>query len=246
MSPQLSSRVIHGDCIQVMRRMPAASVDFVLTDPPYLVNYRPRSGQRVANDNDDAWLKPAFAEIYRLLKPDTLCVSFYGWNSAEQFLAAWREAGFRIVGHIVFAKPYAASARYVGHQHEQAYVLAKGRPEMPAEPISDVQGWTYSGNRNHPTEKAVEVLTPLIAAFTKPGDVVLDPFCGSGSTLVAAKQAGHETVGIELDRSHHRIAQRRVEGAGRGEVTIRRAAHPNKDDSQVRPLGPGLHREHVR
>jgi site-specific DNA-methyltransferase (adenine-specific) len=68
--------VVHGDCIEVMRGMKSGSVDFILTDPPYLVRYRSRNGETVHNDNNDAWLYPAFAEAYRVLKPGTLCMSF--------------------------------------------------------------------------------------------------------------------------------------------------------------------------
>src|SRR5579872_7160184 len=86
--------VVNGDCIEVMSNLPWASVDFILTDPPYLVNYRDRSGRSVANDaNDGAWLKPAFRQMHRILRPDSLCVSFYGWNKVDTFMAAWREAG---------------------------------------------------------------------------------------------------------------------------------------------------------
>ena len=67
-----------GDCIDVMAHLPRSSVDFVLTDPPYLVRYHDRTGRRVINDDNDAWLKPAFAQIHAVLKPDSLCVSFYG------------------------------------------------------------------------------------------------------------------------------------------------------------------------
>jgi site-specific DNA-methyltransferase (adenine-specific) len=56
----------------------------------------------------------------------------------------------------------------------------------------------------------LEVLKPLISAFTEPGNIVLDPFCGSGSTLVAAQQLGRAFVGIELDRAHHETAFRRT------------------------------------
>ena len=68
--------IILGDCIAVMKRMAATSIDFVLTDPPYLVGYQDRSGRSIANDRDDAWLKPAFAQIYRVLQPNSFCVSF--------------------------------------------------------------------------------------------------------------------------------------------------------------------------
>ena len=73
--------------------------------------------------------------------------------------------------------------------------------------------WKYSGNKLHPTQKPLCVLTPLIQAFSLPGDLVLDPFCGSGSTLVAAKDLDRNFIGIELDSAHHLTACRRVRDA---------------------------------
>jgi site-specific DNA-methyltransferase (adenine-specific) len=208
-SPMLGT-VTHGDCIEVMRRMRWASVDFILTDPPYLVNYRDRSGRSIANDNDDAWLKPAFRQMHRVLRPDSLCVSFYGWNRTDAFMTAWREAGFQIVGHIVFRKRYASKARFLSYEHESAYLLAKGRPRLPAQPVPDVLEFPYSGNRLHPTQKPVEPLKTLIRAFTRPGQVVLDPFCGSGSTLAAAQELERRFIGIDIDATHCRTARKRL------------------------------------
>jgi site-specific DNA-methyltransferase (adenine-specific) len=56
--------------------VPEASVDFILTDPLYITRYRSRDGRSVPNDNNNAWLKPAFAEMYRVLKPGSFAVSF--------------------------------------------------------------------------------------------------------------------------------------------------------------------------
>lgn len=193
-----------------MRRMDAASVDFILTDPPYLVRYRDRSGRSIRNDSDGCWLKPAFAEMFRLLKPDSFCICFYGWNAVDQFVATWREAGFQIVGHLVFTKPYASSTRFLSHCHEQAYLLAKGTPSMPATALSDVRGWEYTGNRLHPTQKPVEELSPLVRAFCPEGELVFDPFCGSGSSLVAAVQEGRDFLGIELDYRYWQAARQRL------------------------------------
>ncbi|MFQ3454129.1 DNA methyltransferase [Bradyrhizobium sp. UFLA01-814] len=206
----LRNTVAHGDCIQVMRQMKSASVDFILTDPPYLCRYRPRDGQIIANDDRDDWLKPAFAEMYRVLKPGSLCLSFYGWNAADKFIGAWRAAGFRIVGHIVFTKRYPSSSRFVRTRHEMAYLLAKGQPARPAKPIDDVLEWRYTGNRLHPTQKPIEVLQPLIEAFCPAHGLVLDPFCGSGSTLVAAQMAERDYLGIELNAKHCDTARMRV------------------------------------
>lgn len=152
----------------------------------------------------------AFSDLYRLLKPDSVCVSFYGWTQVDAFFRAWRSAGFRPVGHIVWVKEYTSCAGLLRYRHEQAFVLAKGRPPIPARPLDDIQPWVYSGNSDHPTQKAVRILTPLIEAFTQPGQLVLDPFAGSGSTLVAAAIAGRRYLGIELERQYCEVARRRL------------------------------------
>ncbi len=126
------------------------------------------------------------------------------------FLDAWRSAGFRVVGHLVFRKTYSSNARFLKYQHEQAYLLAKGNPALPEHPIADVIDMPYSGNKLHPTQKPIAALLPLIESFSQTGSVVLDPFCGSGSTLVAAKQLNRKYIGIELDAAYHAIAARRL------------------------------------
>ena len=148
--------------------------------------------------------------MYRVLKPDAFLVCFYGWNEADKFIAAWRAAGFKMVGHLVFCKAYASSRRFLQHGHEQAYLLARGNPPLPTKPLPDVLPWAYTGNRLHPTQKPLQPLEMLVNAFSKPGDLVLDPFCGSGSSLLAAKRGGRDFLGMELDLSHHHTASLRV------------------------------------
>jgi DNA modification methylase len=199
----LLDSVLHGDCVSLMSGLGTESIDFILTDPPYLVNYRSRDGRRVINDDNDAWLAPAFAEMFRLLKDGTFCVSFYGWNKADVFISAWRAAGFTLAGHIVFRKSYSSSVRLLRYQHEQAYLLCKGQLPRISSPISDVIDFPYTGNTLHPTQKPTAALEPLIRAFCPLDGVVLDPFCGSASTLVSAQKAGRRYIGIELDRAHY-------------------------------------------
>jgi site-specific DNA-methyltransferase (adenine-specific) len=128
---------------------------------------------------------------------------------------AWADAGFRTMGQIVWHKSYASGGRYVSYRHESAYILAKGNPPKPAEPLDDVQPWTYTGNRNHPTEKAVEILAPLVRSFSRKGDLVIDPFAGSGSTAVAAALNGRNSISIELEECYCAIARQRLEGVRR-------------------------------
>ena len=115
--------------------------------------------------------------MYRVLKDESFCISFYGWQKTYLFMAAWRAAGLRIVGHIVFRKSYASSVRFMRYQHEQAYLLAKGDAVPPRDPLSDVMEFPYSQNRLHPTQKPTQALEPLIRAFCKPDGIVLDPLC---------------------------------------------------------------------
>ena len=206
--------ILHADCLQALPELPARSVNFVLTDPPYLAKYTSRDGRTVPNDDNDRWLKPAFSEIYRVLEPNSFCVSFYGWPHIDRFMEAWRSTGFRIVGHLVFPKSYASSTRFLQYQHECAYLLAKGNPAQPHRPIGDVIPFRYSGNKLHPTQKPLSVLQPLVETFSRAGGTVLDPFAGSGSTLIAARNCGRKYVGIELDAEYHAIASERLGGGG--------------------------------
>jgi site-specific DNA-methyltransferase (adenine-specific) len=203
--------IIQGDCIEVMKEMPQACVHLIVTDPPYLVNYVSRDGRSVPNDDTSWWLKPAFREMYRVLVPDSFCVSFYGWNKVGLFSWAWRAAGFRLVGHLVFVKSYSSSSGVVKYQHEQAYVLAKGKPKAPKQLIGDVIPWEYSGNRLHPTQKPLGILKPIIQSFSEPGSTILDCFAGSGSSCLAAKSLFRNYIGIELDKQYAAIAQKRLE-----------------------------------
>ena len=204
------NRIITGDCVEVMKEIPSASIDFISTDPPYLVRYTSRDDRSIANDDNSNWLMPAFAQMYRVLKYDRFLLCFYGWNKVDRFFAAWRAAGFYPVGHLVWVKDYHSNERYVRYSHESAYLLAKGNPSKPSIALSDVLEWKYTGDEFHPTQKPVMALLPVILAFSHVGDLILDPFAGSGTTAVAAQELGRRYIGIELDPAYAQKAQERV------------------------------------
>ncbi|GJL49762.1 MAG: hypothetical protein NPIRA01_09890 [Nitrospirales bacterium] len=86
-------------------------------------------------------------------------------------------------------KDYASNSGYLDYHHEQCFLLAKGNPPKPSVPLADVRPWEYTGNRNHPTEKAIGVIRPLIETFSQTGDTVIDPFFGSGTTIVKGQKS---------------------------------------------------------
>src|SRR5260370_20598629 len=138
----------------------------------------------------------------------------------------WRSAGFTPCGQTVFRKNYISKSRFLRYQHEQAFLLAKGRPPLPKQPLGDVMDMPYSGNKLHPTQKPVPALAQLIRSFSLPGECVLDPFAGSGSTCAAALLTGRKYIGVEMDdvyfqhaserlqRVHQRVAAKRPSGLG--------------------------------
>lgn len=209
----LLGRVIHGDCVPVMQKMPGASVDLVIADPPYLVNYTPRDGRKVLNDRANEWLKPSFAEAYRLLKRNRYCVSFYGWPQVDRFMSAWKSIGFRPVSHLAFVKQYSSKEGHTRSHHETGYLLVKGTPPKPENPVPDVFEWHYTGNKLHTTQKPLGVIAALIRAFSQPQGIVLDPFAGSGTTGVAAKQNDRQFILIENVWANCQIIETRLQKA---------------------------------
>jgi site-specific DNA-methyltransferase (adenine-specific) len=206
--------IFHGDCRAVLPSLESGSVDLVVTDPPYLVNFTGRfdgKHKAIAGDDDSGWVLPVFAELWRVMKDDSFAVTFYGWPHADVFVGAFKEVGFRLVSHLVFVKNVWGLGRFSRGQHEVAYLLAKGRPAVPKRGISDVIDWEREQNAFHPNQKPVAALVPLLLTYAEKGQTVLDPFMGSGSTLLAARQCGNPAIGIEIEPRYCDFAARRME-----------------------------------
>jgi hypothetical protein len=107
----LCDALFEGDCSEVMQRIEAASIDLVVTDPPYIARYTDRFKRRVQNDDNWRWIAPAFSQVYRVLKPDTYCVSFYGWQHIEKLMTTWK-----LLGPLSGRTPCVAQAVPVEHR----------------------------------------------------------------------------------------------------------------------------------
>jgi DNA modification methylase len=203
----------HGDCRDILPEFQSESFDAVVTDPPYLVSYSGRWGSDwgvIDGDADPSWVLPVYRQLWRTLKLDSLCLTFYGWPSADVFFDAWHRAGFRPVSVVALIKGRWGLGYFTRAQHEQAYLLAKGQPKKPETAISDVLAWDDIAQQLHPNQKPLGAISRLVSTFSPMGATILDPFCGSSTTLVAARNLGRRAVGIEIDERYSEIAALRL------------------------------------
>ena len=154
--------------------------------------------------------------MYRVLKHNGFCVSFYGSPQADKFIAAYKAAGFRIVGHIAFPSATHRARAFCATSMNARICLPRVIRLIPKKPSATLSTGRNSGNRLHPTQKPLSVLLPLVETFSKAGGTVLDPFAGSGSTLLAARMLGRNFIGVELEAVYHRVAGARLECAQPG------------------------------
>ena len=186
--------------------MEPESVDAIITDPPYGINYVSPTGARIQNDAAPfIWF---LYDAFRVLKPGSsgrgTLVCFTRWDVQQVFIDAIRLAGFVVKSEVIWDKMQHGMGDLKSQfapSHENIIFAVKGKFSFPGHRPKDLI--------TH--RKPVPLLADLITAVTKPGDLILDPFAGSGSTLVAAKKTGRRFTGIELDNVHYVNAQRRIE-----------------------------------
>jgi site-specific DNA-methyltransferase (adenine-specific) len=99
-------------------------------------------------------------------------------------------------------------------QHEHAYLLAKDRPQKPEAAISDVLEWPNISSQLHANQRPLGPISKVLNCYSPERALVLDPFCGSGTTLVAARNSGRRAVGIEIEECFCELAALRLSQGG--------------------------------
>lgn len=213
--------IIHGDSLTILRQMEPESVDAIITDPPYGINYHTKgTGASIQNDKSPfIWF---LYDAFRVLKSGAsgqgTLICFTRWDVEQTFIDAMKIAGFQVKSEVIWDKVLHGMGdcrAQFAPTHENIIFAVKGKFSFPGHRPNDVVSFKKlsSSQMTHPTEKPVGLLAGLITSVTKPGDLIVDPFAGSGSTLVAAKKTGRRFIGIELDGEHFEKAQRRIEEA---------------------------------
>ena len=214
-------QIIAGDCLEIMKRMKSESIDLVVTDPPYLINYRSRSKNRnnqfrapIKNDDNPALLTQAIPEIYRLLKPNSALYCFCSPNTVELFKS--HIATFFIIKNLIIWVKNNWSSGDIKAQYAKQYEIViyanKGRRLLSGSRLTDVWFFNRVAGRMqlHQNQKPVDLIARMIEKSSKTGDVILDPFMGVGSTLCAAEKLGRHAIGIEIETRYCEIAKKRL------------------------------------
>ena len=209
----------HGDCLELMKDIPNGSVDLVLADPPYGMNfrsnYRKEKYQSLENDDSLDWLDDFVSEIFRILKNNSAVYCFCSWHKVDVFKSAF-EKKFKIKNIIVWEKNNTSMGDLKGSyapKHEFIIFAHKGRRTLNGFRYPDIIKAKRTGNKYHPTEKPVDLLEIFITESSNTYEIVIDPFMGSGSTGVACVNTGRNFIGMELDAGYFEIAQKRIDEA---------------------------------
>ena len=222
--------LIFDDCLNALRNVPDESIDLVVTDPPYLMNHT--SGSSTNASKQERWqgnLKAAdktanisnvikFSQwlpvIYKKLKSSSHCYIFCNDKNVQDVLNESTKTGFKLHNILIWKKNNCTPNRWYMKNVEFIIFLHKGK-SFPIANLGDPQCLEINNingkNKLHPTQKPVELLSILIKNSSKVGDIVLDPFMGSGSTGVACKELNRDFIGIELDEKYFNIAKERID-----------------------------------
>jgi site-specific DNA-methyltransferase (adenine-specific) len=227
------NKILHGDCLEIMREIPDKSIDMIFTDPPYghnnnnngdliqafqrpgggISGYCKGEGKPILNDGPEAndLFRSFLVEAFRVLVPSGCCCCCCcgGGGPDPQFArwSLWMDDVFRFKQMVVWDKGKIGMGWHYRRSYEVILVGEK-QGSGPAkwydttnriENIIRHIGKIIPSKDQHPTEKPVALAAHFIKLHSQPGEVILDPFCGSGSTLVAAHRLHCNYIGIELD-----------------------------------------------
>lgn len=224
-------RIEVADFSEFMNSLPRGSVDLILTDPPYTISKETgfksvvNGVQRFAVSMDfGAWdhcqidLVEMARVFYRALRRGGTAIVWYDLWKIGEVKEAMEQAGFKMIRQIIWEKtnpvPLNMKATYLSNCREMAVSGVKGgKPTFHSEYDSGIYSYPiprHNGNRQHPTQKEEGLFAELVLKHSNPGDLVVDPFLGAGTTAMAALKNGRAFAGCDIDERYAEISRERV------------------------------------
>lgn len=195
------------------------SVDLVLTDPPYNVDYEGQDGMKIQNDKQSDedfynFLLSAFKNMYEHTKLGGVIYCFHADTEGLNFRNAFKSAGFKLAECLIWVKNSLVLGRqdYQWRHEPCLYGWKEGAAHYFVDDRTQDTILEYDKPRNnnlHPTQKNIELVSKLILNSSKKGETVLDLFGGSGTTLIASEQLGRKAIMMELDEKYADVIVKR-------------------------------------
>ena len=245
--PALESFIRNMDCIEGMRGLPDESIDLMVTDPPFAIDFKAQRSNynrkesrvlegyaEVQADKYPEFTRNWMTEAYRLLKKSGSAFVFSGWNNLKDILNVIDETGFITVNHLIWKYQFGVATRrkFVSSHYHCLFICKndKGRKffidsryskddqvngggSLRYRDMEDVwvinrEYWT--GDIKTPTKLPRELIQKILAYTSEEGDIVLDPFLGSGQVAVVAQMMGRKYIGYEIVPEYFEFAQSRL------------------------------------
>jgi site-specific DNA-methyltransferase (adenine-specific) len=199
--------IYHGDCRDVLPQL--EPVDLVLTDPPYGIGFSEYKSHKDTSDGYYEWLWPVCEYLEAMIENGWMCVF-----QAAKRCREWGTAFPREWRLVACPKTFVQIFKVTGPTWATDYGLLWpiGKPPQ----VGKLRDWVVSDtanmkfDRGHPCARPITQMLHLITALSESGETALDPFMGSGTTLVAAKQLGRKAIGIEIEEKYCEIAVERL------------------------------------
>jgi len=229
------------DAIEWLKQLPASSVDLLITDPPYesLEKHRSKGTTtrlKHSKSSSNDWFlifentrfAEFLAEVYRVLKPNTHFYLFCDQETMFIVKPLAEKAGFKFWKPLIWDKKRIGMGYHYRARYEFILFFEKGKRKLNNLGISDI----IESNRivnGYPTEKPVDVSQVLISQSSNPGNIIADPFMGSGSTGIASVKLGRNFYGNDVSENSIEISKKRLLAEGALEIT-----HVSTDIEQLR------------
>lgn len=218
------NRIYNMDCLDGLKLLDENSVDCIITDSPYLINYRTsyrlnkqhRFCNSIANDDNPQLIIDLIPLLHKVMKDNTALYMFCNCNKID-FFKREIERYFVVKNLIVWDKGnHTAGDLYAqyGKRYEFIIYANKGRAKFVdgAKRYCDI--WNFprvvGKQQLHQNQKPIDLISRMIAQHTKEGDLILDPFIGSGTTAIASSKMKRNYIGFEVDSEYFKIAERRI------------------------------------
>ena len=217
-----------GDALELMKDIPSESIDLIVTDPPFAIDFKAkrnnynRDQKRVLEGYNEIPKEKYFEftvkwmeEAYRILKKTGSMYVFSGWTNLKDILNAIDKIGFITINHLIWKYQFGVftKRKYVTSHYHILFAVKNKRNyffnkiEHYPEDVWNIKRVYHTGLKKNATKLPTDVVLRCIDFGSKPGDIILDPFMGNGTTAVACKGAYRHYIGYEINKQMQEIIE---------------------------------------